>query len=60
MESKDPLVVSFSLKFLFSSSTTSLKPAYPWSLLFLSGKSCGVQLCTQGLLTPVTGADLCC
>jgi hypothetical protein len=37
----------------------SLKPAYPWSLFFLSGKSCGVQSSTQGLLTPLqvlTGA----
>jgi hypothetical protein len=33
--------------------------AYPWSLFFSSGKSCGVQLSTQGLLTPLqvlTGA----
>jgi hypothetical protein len=53
----DPLVVSFYVKLLFSSFTTFLKPAYSWSLLFSSGKSCGVQLSTQGLLTPVAGTD---
>ena len=30
--------------------------AYPWSLSFLlTGKSCGVQLSTQGLFYPVVG-----
>jgi hypothetical protein len=30
--------------------------AYPWSLSFLlMGKSCGVQLSTQGLFYPVAG-----